>query len=105
MQRELGGAGLDGIQDQVAVEPYTFRIRLHIRTGLLEDGACFAIHEVHAHLFEDGQGGVVEGFKFILGHDGRVREAVLQLAVLGGGQCGPHRATGAACPAARRSGA
>jgi hypothetical protein len=69
---------------------------LHVGAGLLQDRTGFGVHEVHAHLFQDGQRGIVDGLELVLGHHRRRRKAVLQAAVAGRGGGAAHRATGAA---------
>ena len=66
VQRELGGAGFDGFEDQVAVKAHPLRAGLDIRPGLFEDGARPLVHEIHAHFFQDLQRGVVDRLQLVL---------------------------------------
>ena len=65
MQGELGGAGLDRLQDQVAVKAHPLRAGPHIGAGLFQDLACLDVHEIHAHLFQNGQRGVMDRLQFV----------------------------------------
>ena len=83
MQGELRRTGLDGLQDQVAVEADAFAALAHVGTGILEDLTCARVHEVHAHLFENRQRGVVDRFQLVFRDDRDRGETVLQAAVFG----------------------
>ncbi len=104
MQGELGRTGLDLIQNQSAIKPHAFGTCTHIRSGLFKDFTRAFVHEVHAHLFEDGQGRSVNRLEFVLGNNRSVRKAMFELAVFGGRWRDPDGAAGptGSTPSGRR---
>ena len=104
VQRELGRAGFDGLQNQIAVKTHPFRAGFDISPGFFQDGTCTFVHEIHAHFFQNLQRGGVDRLQLVLRDHGRGRQAVLQMAVFGGRGRGAHGATATSGASAGRCG-